>query len=122
VRNIFRLLSALIALLLVCETSQVAFASTITIGETNVLSNADSGNGNLLAAQNATLSQPATIQSLSFYVTQASGNLILGIYDASGPNGGPGALKAHTNSFTPVVGGTQRTSSPRFRCRPGLIG
>jgi hypothetical protein len=37
-------------------------------------------------------------------VTQASGNLILGIYDASGPNGGPGALKAQTNSFTPVVG------------------
>jgi hypothetical protein len=37
-------------------------------------------------------------------VTQASGNLVLGIYDASGPNGGPGALKAQTNSFTPIVG------------------
>jgi hypothetical protein len=37
-------------------------------------------------------------------VTQASGNLVLGIYDASGPNGGPGALKAQTTSFTPVVG------------------
>src|SRR5262249_31404807 len=47
---------------------------------------------------------PSTIGSLSFYVTQASGNLILGIYDAGGPNGGPGALKAQTNSFTPVVG------------------
>src|SRR6516164_4417997 len=104
VRNIFRLLSVLIVSLLVCETTQSARASTITIGETNVLSTADSGNGNLLAAQNATLSQPATIQSLSFYVTQASGNLILGIYDASGPNGGPGALKAQTNSFAPVVG------------------
>jgi hypothetical protein len=94
----------LIVSLLVCETTQSAPASTITIGEINVLSTADSGNKNLLAAQNATLSQPATIKSLSFYVTQASGKLILGIYDASGPNGGPGALKAQTNSFTPVVG------------------
>jgi hypothetical protein len=103
-RRILRLLSVLIVLLLVCEAAQSALASTITIGETTVLSAADSGNANLLATQNATLSQPATIESLSFYVTQASGNLILGIYDASGPNGGPGALKAQTNSFTPVVG------------------
>jgi hypothetical protein len=79
-------------------------STSVTIGETNVLSTGDGGNGNLLAAQNATLSQPATINSLSFYVTQMSGNLILGIYDASGPNGGPGALKAQTNSFTPVSG------------------
>src|SRR5215469_182693 len=102
--NISRLLSVLIISLLLCEATQSALASTITIGETNVLSTGDSGNGNLLAAQNATLSQPATIASLSFYVTQASGNLILGIYDASGPNGGPGALKAQTNSFAPVTG------------------
>ena len=102
--NICRLLSVLIISLLVCEATQSAQASTITIGETNVLSIADSGNADLLAAQNATLSQPATIESLSLYVTQASGNLVLGIYDASGPNGGPGALKAQTNSFTPVVG------------------
>src|SRR5262252_5098295 len=104
VHNISRLLSALIVSLLVCETTQPAGASTITIGETNVLSAADSGNKNVLAAQNATLSQPATIQSLSLYVSQASGNLILGIYDSGGPNGGPGALKAQTKSFAPVVG------------------
>jgi len=103
-RNIFRLLSVLTVLLLVCEATQSALASTITIGETTVLSAADRGNRNLLAAQNTTLSQAATIESLSFYVTQASGNLVLGIYDASGPNGGPGALKAQTNRFTPVVG------------------
>ena len=69
-----------------------------------MLSAGDGGNGNLLAAQSAKLSQAATIQSLSFYVTAASGNLILGIYDATGPNGGPGALKASTNSFTPTTG------------------
>src|SRR6516165_1510214 len=102
--NTVRVLISLVVSLLVCALAQPLHASTITIGETNVLSTGDGGNGNLLAAQNASLSQPATIDSLSFYVTQASGNLILGIYDASGPNGGPGALKAQTNSFTPVVG------------------
>ena len=64
----------------------------------------DSENGNLLLAQSAKLAQAATIQSLSFYVTAASGNLILGIYDATGPNGGPGALKASTASFTTTTG------------------
>jgi len=49
------------------------------------------------------LSETATIQSLSFYVTKARGNLRLGIYASSG-SGGPGALKASTASFTPVAG------------------
>jgi hypothetical protein len=69
-----------------------------------VLGSNDNGNGNLLLVQDATLSQSATIQSLSFYVTTVSGNLRLGIYDATGPGGGPGTLKAQTNAFTPVVG------------------
>ncbi|MEK7138619.1 MAG: hypothetical protein AAB799_00365, partial [Patescibacteria group bacterium] len=60
-------------------------AQTITIGETTILPADDSGNGNLLLAQSTTLSQTATIQSLSFYVTTAAGNLRLGIYDATGP-------------------------------------
>ena len=88
-------------------------AGTITIGENTILPNGDNGNGNLLVAQNATLSQPAIIQSLSFYVTTAGGSLRLGIYDATGPGGGPGALKAQTNSFTPVVGwNTQPVITP----------
>ena len=87
-RAIFALLLTLILSLFVYGSEVRALSTTtITIGETNVLSTADGGNGNLLAAQNATLSQPATIESLSFYVTQASGNLFLGIYNASGPNG-----------------------------------
>jgi PKD repeat protein len=77
---------------------------TIRIGETTVFGGNDSGNGNLLLVQDATLSQAATIRSLSFYVNAASGDLRLGIYDATGPGGGPGALKAQTNTFTPVVG------------------
>src|SRR5271154_5058292 len=78
--------------------------SVITIGQTTVLSAPDNGNGNLLLAQTANLAQAATIQSLSFYVTAAAGNLILGIYDATGPNGGPGAVKNSTASFTPTTG------------------
>jgi hypothetical protein len=78
--------------------------NTIRMGETSVFGGNDNGNGNLLLVQDATLSQAATIQSLSFYVNAAGGNLRLGIYDATGPGGGPGALKAQTNAFSPVVG------------------
>ena len=54
-----------------------AAAQTITIGETAVLTARGSGNGNHLLAQEATLSQSATIKSLPFYVTSASGKLVL---------------------------------------------
>lgn len=73
-------------------------------GETSITPEADSNNGNMLLTQQAILSQTATIQSLSFYVTTAVGNLRLGVYDATGPSGGPGQKKAETNSFTPVLG------------------
>ena len=86
--------------------------STITIGETSILSVTDSNNGNKLVAQRATLSQTATIQSLSFYVVTASGNLRLGIYDATGPGGGPGAKKAETASITPTTGWNTANVTP----------
>ncbi len=76
----------------------------ITIGDSNLESADDSGNGNLLLAQAATLPQSAKIVSLSFFVTQASGNLILGLYDATGPRGGPGKLLAATSSFVTANG------------------
>jgi hypothetical protein len=87
-----------------CSASPASSGSTITIGETNVLTTADNGNANLLIVQSTTLSQTATIESLSFYVTVAAGNLRLGIYDATGTNGAPGALKAQTASFVPTAG------------------
>ncbi len=74
------------------------------IGETEVFDEFDCCNGNLLLAQDAVLSQPGTLQSLSFYVTEAVGDLRLGIYDATGPAGGPGSKLAETNAFTPAVG------------------
>ncbi|MCC7000691.1 MAG: PKD domain-containing protein [Gemmatimonadaceae bacterium] len=76
----------------------------VTFGESTLLPNVDGGNGDLLVAMQAAVPQGGTLQSLSFYITNAAGQLRLGVYDASGPNGGPGALVATTNAFTPVVG------------------
>ncbi len=76
----------------------------INIGETTIAPTDDSGNANLLVAQAATLSQSASIQSLSFYVTSPAGKLRLGIYDSTGPSGGPGAKVAETAEVTPTAG------------------
>jgi hypothetical protein len=85
-----------------------------TIGVTSVLSGStNSGDGNTLVGIKVTLSQAATIHSLSYYVLQAAGNLRLGIYDATGSRGNPGALKAQTNSFATVAGwNTQNVIAP----------
>jgi hypothetical protein len=77
--------------------------TTLTIGETNILSGDDTNSGDL-ASQAATLGQTATIQSMSFYVSTASGKIRLGIYDATGSGGGPGKLLASTDDVTPITG------------------
>jgi hypothetical protein len=74
------------------------------MGETTILATDDSGNADNLLAQDATLVSAATIRSLSFYVAAADGNLRLGVYDATGPGGGPGDKKAETAEFAPVDG------------------
>ncbi|HLZ08452.1 MAG TPA: hypothetical protein VKT80_07695, partial [Chloroflexota bacterium] len=79
-------------------------SATVTMGETKVLPTDDNGNGNFLIAQQTSLAKPATIQSLSFYVANAAGKLRLGVYDASGPSGRPGAKKAETAEITPTTG------------------
>ena len=88
----------------VVEVSGPSPPTGITMGETTILGSGDNGNGNLLLVQQATLAQAGTLQSLSFYVTSAGGQLRLGVYDATGPNGGPGLKKAETAAFTPGVG------------------
>lgn len=86
---------------------------SVTMGLTSVAASDNSGDGNLLIAHKVTLSQSATLQSLSFYVTTAAGQLRLGIYDATGAGGDPGTLKAQTNAFTPTSGwNTQAVVSP----------
>src|ERR1700692_80426 len=77
--------------------------NTFKIGETNVLPAGDGGNANLVLAQSATLTQTGTVQSLSFYVTTAAGNLVLGLYGTNAA-GTPGQLLAYTKAFVPVVG------------------
>ena len=79
-------------------------AQAETMGQTAIQATADSGNGNLLCAQQATLSLAGTLTSMSFYVSKVGGTLKLAVYDATGPSGGPGNLKASTASFTPVKG------------------
>jgi hypothetical protein len=103
----------LLSSLLIAWSLPATAQSSITIGANAVLSDGDSQNGNLVLAQRAALSQAATIESLSFYVTRAAGQLLLGIYDASGANGRPGKLLAQTKSFTPVKGwNTQSVVTP----------
>jgi hypothetical protein len=103
----------MLSALLIALSLPAAAQSSITIGASAVLSDGDSQNANLVLAQRAALSQAATLESLSFYVTQAAGKLLLGIYDASGAGGGPGKLLAQTKSFTPVKGwNTQSVLTP----------
>ncbi len=92
-------------------TITVGGAVPVNIGQTAVLPTADNGNANLLIAQPITLTAPSTLQSLSFYVTVAGGQLVLGLYsDAAGK---PSALQAQTAAFTPTVGwSTVPTTSP----------
>jgi hypothetical protein len=75
-----------------------------TIGEPEILSSVDSGNGDLVLGQKTTLDRAATITKFSFYVGTPDGLLRIGIYDATGPGGGPGALLAQTVEITPVAG------------------
>ena len=100
-----------------------AQAQSIKIGSDAVWAGGnDFQKGNRLSAQIANLPQAAIIQSLTFDVTVPSGNLILGIYDASGPGGGPGALKASTASFTPITGWNTANVAKPCRWPPATTG
>jgi hypothetical protein len=70
--------------------------TTVYLGETAKLGYGDSGNANLLAADGPwPLPQQAAIKSLSFWIG-GTGQFYLSVYDASGPNRGPGKLVAQT--------------------------
>jgi hypothetical protein len=76
-----------------------------TLGDTTIEAGNDNGNANTLLAYQATLAQGGTAQSMSFYASNAAGgNLRMGIYDATGPGGGPGAKLAETNSIVLTTG------------------
>jgi hypothetical protein len=81
-------------------------------GETTILPERDNGNGNLLVAQSAKLDNAGKLVSLSFYIDAVGGNLRLALYDATGPNGGPGRLLAQTAEFVPVAGWNEKAVTP----------
>ena len=84
--------------------------TALVVGETTILAST-SVSANFLIAQPITLDRTATIESLSMYVNPAAGLLRLGIYDNNA--GYPGARKAVTAEFTPVVGwNTQSVTTP----------
>jgi len=85
---------------------------TITMGITSVGPTVDSGNAGLILAQSASLTQKATLKSLSFYIGTVSGSCDLALYNANGANGSPGALLAVSGLFTPVSGWNTVTMSP----------
>ena len=79
----------------------LAKGQSVNVGVTNILTQGtDAGNAGLIAAQQLQVGQAGVLQSISFYtVTAAGGQLILGLYDALSPTGGPGNLLASTNAF-----------------------
>lgn len=109
---------ALLTIGLCVALSFAASAQTATMGETTVLAAADSENGNLLVAQEATLSAAGSLQSLSFYVTQATGTLVLGVYTVT-PSGMPGTLVAQTAAFTPANGWNVASTTTNPTLQPG---
>src|SRR5262249_12313609 len=64
-------------------------------------------------------SEAATLQSLRFNVTTAAGQLRMGVYDATGPGGNPGAKKAETAAVTPVVGWNTANVTQQVALQPG---
>jgi hypothetical protein len=85
------------------QSAKVTITSNvITFGETGVLTNTDDQTSNLLFAQQEKLAKAGSIKSISVYIASPSGKLRLGVYDSTGPNGGPGAKKAETAEITPT--------------------
>jgi hypothetical protein len=96
-------------------SATLALAQNVVIGVTVPGTTVDGQNGNALLGQSVTLTQPAVLQSQSMKIINPAGQLVMGIYDASGPNGSPGQLLAQTVGFTPVAGvNTQPYTTPVF--------
>ena len=118
-RDVNRMWHRLLFLLVLLMPAPVMAQSTITMGDTTVETDGDGGNGNLLLAQQASLSMPATLNSLSFNVMTKAGNLKLAVYDASGTNGKPGKLLAQTASFATANGWNTHPTTTQPLLAPG---
>jgi hypothetical protein len=103
--NPLRALAPFFAAALGIAAPTFAYCQTIQLGEINKLGMLDVGGAGLLIGMGPYgLLQPATIQSLSFYVLHAAGKLRLGLYTAGvNKDCRGGALKAQTNAFTAIA-------------------
>ena len=110
------LLSILLSLVAYTANAQ----TPIIIGDQNVETATGFGNAGEIISQAASLNQAATLTSLSFYVRFGGAYLILGVYDASGPNGGPGNLIAQTASATVWTTGWLTLATPQVLLQPGM--
>jgi len=84
-------------------TTTTTQATATSFGQATVLGTPDSSNGGLLFGQPIQLSGAGTLQSMSFYVTNAAGTFRLGLYDNTGANG-PGTLLAQSGDVTATTG------------------
>jgi chitodextrinase len=73
----------------------------VQVGQTTLGPTADNGNASLLLAQPISLTQAASLQSLSFYVRVVGGQLRLGLYSGTTS---PTSLVSQSNAFTAVLG------------------
>ena len=80
------------------------------VGESAVLTTGDNGNAGLICAQKVTLPTAARLQSLSFYLATASGNLRLGLYTDAGTK--PGTKITEAASAAAVSGWNTRAVTP----------
>lgn len=83
-------------------TESVVAGKVFHLGKDTVGGNTDGGNGSLALGQQAVLTTPGILQSLSFYVLTAVGDLNLGVATASGSQ--PGTEILETGTFTPTTG------------------
>jgi hypothetical protein len=82
------------------------------MGETTAFVDLDGGNAGLILAQDAALSAPGTLLTLSMDFPAVAGNVRLGLYDSTGPGGGPGNIIVQTAAFAPKVGWNTVSVSP----------
>lgn len=100
---------------LVVSSGTIKLVGNIPFGEERILTNDDYSRADTLIAQQATLAQEGTLQSLSMFVYHSPGRAYLGVYDSSGPGGSPGNRVAETAEFSVLSGwNTQPVLTPVF--------
>lgn len=112
-----------------CDKANIAPCFTLTptcppptlyeIGELGILPGDDSGNGNLVIAQSVNVIAPAVLSTISFYVTNSSGSLRLGLYDSDCKTGLPGILLAQAELGAVGIGWNTITVTSAVSLTPG---